>query len=311
MDKNRFIHTKINNRGNISILVIFILIASSLIWILTTNYIKDLMQYNNIIYGYYKSYYLSKAWLELSLTEIWKNWIWFENTINTWDNIISWNFICQNCNFNSSISWNSSFFSKNTWTDSGCDNPIALNTWESFILPLFKQINNWSNFQKLTTFPIFKNMADKIANIELEDISTNKEITIWIFVMSWEDILQDWVFVKTWATNNPNIITNFLSEFETYATNILLWNYNLWYAYKDSSLWLKSFLIFGNSTDNQQSISFCINIKPTIWIADHITLPTSTFYIKSIWNNIEKTIWLEAFLKQPIPEFLIHTYLGS
>ncbi len=301
---------KISNRGNISILVIFILIASSLIWILTTNYVRDLMQYNNIIYWYYKSYYLSKAWLETSLTEISQNWIWFENVISSWDNIISWNFICKNCNFNSNISWNSSYFSKNTWTDSGCNNPISLNTWESFILPLFKQINIWTNYQKLTTQPTYENMADKITNIKLKNISPNKEITMWIFIMSWLDILQDWVFVKTWSTNNINIIDSFLNEFNTYASNISVWNYTLSNAYINSSLWLKSFLLFGNTTDNQQAISFCIKIEPTLWLSQNINLPTSTFYIKNFWNSIEKTIWLEAFLKQPIPEFLSHTYLG-
>lgn len=309
MNKNIFIG--INNKWNISILVIFILIASSLIWILTTNYIRDLMQYNNIIYWYYKSYYLSKAWLEISLTEISHNWIWFENIISSWNNIISWNFICKNCNFNSNISWNSSHFSKNTWTDSGCNNPISLNTWESFILPLFKQINIWTNYQKLTIQPTYQNMADKISNIKFENISPNREITIWIFVMSWLDILQDWVFVKTWSTNNINIINDFLNWFNTYASNISVWSYDLSYAYKENSLWLRSFLLFGNTIETQQAISFCIKVQPTLWLPQIITLPTSTFYLKNIWNNIEKTIWLEAFLKQPIPEFLSHTYLGS
>lgn len=310
MSKIIFRNRKLNNRWNISILVIFILIASSLIWILTTNYIRDLMQYNNIIFGYYKSYYLSKAWLELSLAEISQNWIWFENIINSWDNIISWNFICKNCNFNSNISWNSNYFSKNTWTDSGCTNQISLNTWESFILPLFKQINNWTNYEKLTTQATYKNMADKITNIKFENLSPNKELTMGIFVISWSDILQDWVFVKTWSTNNPNIINDFLNWFNTYANNVSVWSYTLLNAYTNTTLSLKSFLLFGNTTDNQQAISFCIKIQPPMWLWSIITLPTSTFYIKSIWNNFEKTIGLEAFLKQPIPEFLIHTYLG-
>jgi len=300
---------KLNNNWNISILVILILVASSLIWILTTNYIKDLMQYNNIINWYYKSYYLSKAWLELSLTEISNNDIWFENTINSWSNIISWNFICKNCNLNSNISWNSNYFSKNTWTDSGCNNPISLNTWESFILPLFKQINTWTNYQKLTTLATYQNMADKIQNIVFQNISPNKEITIWIFIMSGSDILQDWVFIKTWSTNNPNIINDFLSAFNTYAMNISVWNYTLSNAYTINALGLKSFLLLGNTKDNQQAISFCLKLQAPMWLSQIITLPTSTFYIKSIWNNIEKTIWIEAFLKQPIPEFLSHTYL--
>lgn len=309
MNKKIFPVVKIN-RWNISILVIFVLIASSLIWILTTNYIKDLMQYNNIIYGYYKSYYLSKAGLELQLSEIAQNWIWFENTIQTWDNIVSWNFLCKNCKFNSSILWNAKYFSKNIRKDSGCTNPIVLNTWESFILPLFKQINSWTNYKKLTTLPIYQNMANQAWEIKLEHTSpSNWELTIWIFIMSWEDILQDWVFVKTLTINYPNIINDFLNSFNTYATNILVWNYTLSNAYTNTAMGLKSFLLFGNTKENQQALSFCINIQQP-WLLHAITLPTNTFYIKSIWNNLEKTIGLEAFLKQPIPEFLIHTYLG-
>jgi hypothetical protein len=101
-----------------------------------------------------------------------------------------------------------------------------------------------------------------------------------------------------------------LAAFNAYATNISIWSYTLLNAYTIDSLWLNSFLLFGNTTETQQAISFCVKIEPLVWLPNIITLPTSTFYIKSIWNNIEKTIWLEAFLKQPIPEFLIHTYLG-
>lgn len=300
---------KINNKWNISILVLFILIASSLIWILSTNYIRELMEYNNIIHWYYKSYYLSKAWLEISLTQIQNNWVWFENTINTWDDIIKFNFLCKNCNLYTSISWNSNSFSLNTRTDTWCNNPISLNTWQSFILPLFKQINLGTNYDKLTNSPTYKNMADKLPNIKLKNPSSNKEITIWIIIMSWSDILQDWIFIKTWSTNNPNIITEFKNSFEAYWLDILIWLSNLSNEYKKHSSLLKSFIILWNTKELQTAINFCIDIQSTIWINNDIYLPTSTFYIKSIWKYWTKTISLESFLKQPIPDFLSHTYL--
>ncbi len=298
---------KINNKWNISILVLFILIASSLIWILSTNYIRELMEYNNIIHGYYKSYYLSKAWLEISLTQIQNNWVWFENTINTWDDIVQSNFLCKNCNLYTSISWNSNSFSLNTRTDTWCNNPISLNTWQSFILPLFRQINLGTNYDKLINSPTYKNMADKLPNIKLKTPSPNKEITIWIIIMSWSDILQDWIFIKTWSTNNPNIINDFKNSFEVYWSNIPIWLSNLSNEYKKHSSLLKSFIILWNTKEFQTSINFCVDIQPTLWINEY--LPTSTFYIKGIWKYWTKTISLESFLKQPIPDFLSHTYL--
>jgi len=308
MNKNIFKHKNSRIKWNISILVIFVLIASSLIWILTTNYIRDLMQYNDIIHWYYKSYYLAKAWLEISLTQIWQNWIWFENTINTWNNIVSWNLICKNCSFNSEILWNSDYFSQNTRTESWCITPISLKTGESIILPLFKQVNTWTNYQKLTNSPIYQNMADKISQIQFQNTIPSQEITIWIVIISWQNLLQDGIFVKTGIINDPNIINTFLSNFHNYWANITVWIIPLSTAYKASPT-LKSFLIFGNTKQWQDSVNFCIKIQPQLRPISLIKLPDQTFYIKSIWNNIEKTVWLEAFFKQPIPGFLSHTSL--
>ena len=47
--------------GNISILVIFVLLASSLLGILSMNFVQQMMQQSTIVNSYYKTYYLSKA----------------------------------------------------------------------------------------------------------------------------------------------------------------------------------------------------------------------------------------------------------
>lgn len=303
MNKNKF-------NWNISILVIFVLLASSLIWILSTNFIRDLLNYNDTISNHYKLYYLSKAWLETSLTQIVNNWIWFENTINSWDDIVVSNIECNNtCNFSSRIKWTSNYISNSIQEQNWCNNPIILNTWESIIIPLFKQINSWSNFNKLTTNPQYKNMALYVPNIQLENITVNKILTIWMFVISWEQLLEDWLFIQTWSTDNSNIISDFLQSFSNYASNIEIWWNNLNNLYKNINSQLKSFLIFWNS-ENNQNISFCIKINPNQNPYEEITLATQSFHINSISNKNQNSIWLEAFLKQPIPQFLIHTYLN-
>ncbi|MCF7834955.1 hypothetical protein K9M48_02770 [Candidatus Gracilibacteria bacterium] len=300
---------KNNLNGNISILVIFVLLASSLIGILSTNFIRDLFNYNNTISNHYKGYYLSKAGLELSLTEISNNGIGFENKVNTGDDIILSNFDCaNNCNFLTEIKGTSNYISNSIQAQSGCNSPIILNTGESIIIPLFKQINTGSNFEKLTTTLQYQNIAQYMTNINLENITANRELSIGIFIISGDQLLENGLFIQTGSTNNNNIINSFLQSFINYASNIEIGGNTLNNLYIDNNSSLKSFLIFGNSMENND-ISFCIKISPNLNPYQEITFPTQSFYIKSIANINTSSIGLEALLKQAIPQFLIHTYL--
>jgi hypothetical protein len=56
-------------KGNISLLVIFILLGSALIALLAMSQIKNLMRYGATTSNYFKAYYLAKAGLELAITE--------------------------------------------------------------------------------------------------------------------------------------------------------------------------------------------------------------------------------------------------
>ncbi len=57
-------------KGNISLLFIFILLASSTIVILAMTQIRHLMEYGETAFDYFKTYYLGRAGLELALTEV-------------------------------------------------------------------------------------------------------------------------------------------------------------------------------------------------------------------------------------------------
>jgi ABC-type microcin C transport system permease subunit YejE len=65
--------SKIRNKrlkGNISLLVILILLASSVIALLSINQIQRLISYGNMTFNYFRAFYLAKAGTELGLTEV-------------------------------------------------------------------------------------------------------------------------------------------------------------------------------------------------------------------------------------------------
>jgi len=52
------------------LLVIFVLLASSLIALLAMSQLQHLMSYGNQTFNFFRAHYLAKAGLELSLTEV-------------------------------------------------------------------------------------------------------------------------------------------------------------------------------------------------------------------------------------------------
>jgi len=97
--------SKIRNKrlkGNVSLLVILILLASSVIALLSISQIQHLITYWNMTFNYFRAFYLAKAWTELGLTEVYNRENWFEdeikNEINSdgtvnFDSIIAKNFL--------------------------------------------------------------------------------------------------------------------------------------------------------------------------------------------------------------------------
>jgi|GEM_PF-5054546 len=67
------------------------------------HFVKQMMSYTSQINDYYKSYYISKAGLELALTEIDNAGIGFFRDSNDQDDIFEQNFDCSNCDLDLSI----------------------------------------------------------------------------------------------------------------------------------------------------------------------------------------------------------------
>jgi len=301
-------------KWNISILVMFVLLASSLIGVLTINFVQQMMKNSNYILSYYKSYYITKAWIELALTEISSRWIWFEFSTNTWDAIISSNFSCYpNCNFYSNIIWKSSHLSQKFQQWTGCQNPFILNSGDSLILPLFKENTLETHFDIFDSPIEYTNFSSNIRNLSIQTTGLDQKISLWFMITSWsslsQEIYSNWIFFKKW-TLTDTFIQDFFTQFENYRS----WLSNDDPHLSDANIFLsqdannyKNYFIISNIQSD--SISFCLDIPINPNQVENF-LPTNNFYIKSVWDYWNQIIWLEAFYKQPIPDFLLNTYLN-
>lgn len=296
-----------NKKWNISILVIFILLASSLIWILTSNYVRELLSYSDGISKYYKTYYISKWWLELALAQINNRGVWFQYTISSWNDISYSNFL---------FTWASSFVSDVHWVDpkisksfdqsTWCKYPFSLSGGDSVVLPLFKDIFNWSVADSLTWKIEYRNLAFNLKYAKVKTDDMNKKINLWIIFLSGSDIHDQWFFFKSFLLNESSI-SDFIKQFESYARDIFIGNRSLVDYYQKDEVfqdnYMRSYLVLSNP-QNQSNVKFCISVDEQIWNLWNNVLALPYYYVKVTWKTADFLLWLDSQISQPIPSFL-------
>lgn len=295
--------------GNISILVIFVLLASSLLGVLSLNFVQQMMKQSSLIHSYYKSYYLAKAGIELWLSEISSRGVWFDQILSTGDAFFSGNFLCgKNCNLSLSISWTSSSLTKKFWLDTGCQYPYMLSWWESFALPLFADATPWSVVDMFTTGIVYENITDVFHgdNIEIEnvsDISSDNDIIFWVLILSGQDVRENGMYVTSGTLDTASLIA-FRKSFEEHIPILdsMLTNY-----FSDTFIanGHTMYLLISNATDTQQS--FCIHsTSSSLTVAK--PLPADTFFFQSVGSYGNQQAALDASYAQPIPGYLFSSY---
>jgi len=299
--KNRITKKK---SWNISILVIFILLASGIIGILTMYFVRQILHYNGTVLSYYKSYYLAQAGLELSLAQTTYRKIWFEYSVHSWDAIIQENFDCYACNFETTISGNTNYLSKSFLPVETCTEDIAfsLSAGESLVLPLYKD-----SYKKVSQSNVFwelrtKNLLSLSSRIFIDFVGEQPEEMLVSITTSGEFITLSKKYPDT--ENNTDLDRNTINEFLQYdgfpseeGINKRCWSS------------LKNYLIIWNPSVWEQKLQFCLrtenmdNQRPLL-------LPTEFSYIRSIGNYGTRSLWLEAIYQHKVlPSFLGHTTL--
>lgn len=294
-------------RWNISILVIFVLLASSLLGILSMNFVQQMMKQSAVVNSYYKAYYLSKAWIELGLVQINHRGIGFEYAVNTGDAIVRDNFLpALNFNISTTISGTASLLSKKFRQGSGCEYPYALSGGDSLIVPLFREVYSWPVAGTFETWIDYQNLAGLFKNdkIQIQNISSPDRVTFGLLILSGEELYENGVFFKSWSLSTASL-NEFRIAFENYMTEV---DRNFSNYYGSSQLIENGFKIYfmiSNTASVEQS--FCLQTISNPLEALEV-LPTDTFFLQSQASYGNQQVALDASYAQPIPSFLFSTY---
>ena len=259
-----------NPKGNIILLALFVLFASSLIGLLISMMMRGFLRYSEDIASYQKASYLAKAGAEVwfLLTNTTK--ANFDYTLGKEDKakILNnftckrekeENWICPDFNLNLEITW-----LWDTLNNCSNDNPITSNdklitlSWgQSIIIPAFyaTEVGLWWNQMGQV----------KISTIAIEWDSNSLKKTI-----------------ATYDQNN----TLTLKEWEEWEK----WNREKWNGEKSNT---NSYFILSNTW--QTTIQICPSWK---------NIPQENIKILSTATFRDKTIWKEYLSTQKLPDFL-------
>lgn len=268
------------------------------------NYINQIIYSAENVFSYYKSYYITNAWLELLTVQAKNRWIWFENNIWTGSDIFTQNFLCENCDFEASIVGRTKTISKEFWKWTWCISPIDLSQWESVLIPLFADSFSGSFLDSLNEDSMDKwdNLSDTLESLNLEiNEWLWQEVNIWILIMSWWDLRENGLFSRT-RKIKPDLILEFLDLWiknAEWIQPLVTSSQTLDNLYKTKEYPFRNYLIIANNTLDKET-SFCIN-SPT-------PIATDNFFIRSNGRYNDQTLWLELLYKQPIPWFLLNSF---
>lgn len=276
---------KIRNKrlkGNISLLVILILLASSVISLLSINQIQRLLTYWNMTFNYFRAFYLAKAWTELWLTEVYNSGDGFTYSISGDNSIIQnnlvWIYTWFNPYFKMSITWEFLYLTDDIRESNNCsdENKIKLATWAWIMLSLFSDKTNDLN----------KILSDKhsdkrlnpllnFRNLSLYRLSGDSELTYAFFTYAkdeaWDEFMED-IIVSNWGT-----LQDFLKDKNIGSNN--------WY------------LTIKNSWNN--SVEFCINMVDE-------PIPYSNFLVTVFWHYGDMEVGLQSIVKKWVPDWTLN-----
>ena len=273
--------TKIRNkklRGNVSLLVILILLASSVISLLSINQIQRLMTYGNMTSNYFRAFYIAKAGTELWLTEVYNRWNGF-NQVLSGDFITTWNFLSGyewfDPHFTMTITWSFATLTNDIRNPECSDeNKIRLTSWAGIMLSLFSdETNGLENI--LSDNKSFKSLDD-FKNLLLShkswDSELTSELTFAFFTYDDKGDMQN-IIVEKW-----NDLKKFLNDKEI-STN------QKWY------------LTIKNSWT--EDVEFCITMN-------NEPIPYSDSLITVFWHYGDMEVWLQSIVKKWVPDWTLN-----
>jgi hypothetical protein len=311
--------------GNMSLIMLFVLAIGSLIGLMSTNFIQDMISSTWSLRDFYQSYYISKWGIELWILSVNSYDYGFEDSLTGTEDIIRKNLHCKkNCNLSLKISsrvrpqdnfpiifWSTPEAIDNCSNLSHNNTIIHLSGWASYVLPLFgderKLATNSSNFINLLETPYHLQIMP-----ESSSSSSNNGIGIGIALWSW--FKNQYEQLPTSGKQELYItgyiwdisINNFLYNSNAIIPNIGAQNpQNIAMSFWSSNDLLIqenfNYLFITNLGEN--TYSFCLKAEQK---ANWYTLDNAL--VTSIASYGKTTIWLQANIKKPLPDYVINSY---
>ena len=265
-------------RGNITILALFILLASSLIWVLIWLVMKNFIKYSKEISDYEKVNYLAKAGTELWLAIVGSRGVGFSYSISSGDSALMHNFSCENpqksrdeCLWKPAFSLEISGLAKTKWElpwiAEDCkipENSTEVWPWFSVIVPLF---------------------SDQEATSSVAE-ALQPNTTVHPF--NFNDLSMYWAGERKFGilAFNKNDSSLKIRKWEGDAW--ALHNGNLFYG-------LENYLIIANTSQQPQKL--CLE-------SNTVSIPQEEAKIMSIGSFWEKQLGTETFIAKKLPSFL-------
>ena len=279
---------KIRNKrlkGNVSLLVILILLASSVISLLSINQIQRLLSYGNMTFNYFRAFYLAKAWTELWLTEVYNRWDGFSHRVDSWNIIISGNLVWIYTGFepyfDMTITW--SFY---TLTDdikySSCEwNKIRLTSGAGIMLPLFSD-DAWNKEVNM----ILSDYSWVNKDSEFENLSFDDSVH-WEW---WSNSFTFWLFDYDDNGNMNNIVVTGWSDLKNFLQENI----------GTMDIESRKYLTIKNPWTWNEVAEFCIKNN------DNKLIPYSDFLITVFWHYGDMEVWIQSVVKKWVPDWTLN-----
>jgi len=272
---------KIRNKklkGNVSLLVIFILLASSVISLLSINQIQRLLTYGNMTFDYFRAFYLAKAWTELGLTEVYNRWDGFNHRVESWSAIITWNLLPEYAwfdpYFDMTITWSFEYLTDDIRESDKCSegNKIKLIPWAWIMLSLFSDKTKWIN--KILSGS--KNLVNLEGINNLSITNPDSSLTFAFFTYNNSDEMED-IVVKEWWDLSSFLSNNAKPLINSKAT--------------------KKYLTIKNSWD--KDVEFCVTMGGKL-------IPYSDSLITVFWHYGDMEVGLQSVVKKWVPDWMLN-----
>ena len=274
-------------KGNVSLLVILILLASSVITLLSISQIQHLITYWNLTFNYFRAFYLAKAWTELGLTEVYNRENGFQDKIENkvkedgsveFDDIITRNFLWNDKEyewakpyFNMEIKSRYSKITDDIRDETCKGNEIVLKKWEWIVLSLF--IDNTSGIKRILD-PNNPKIDPYKGTLSFENINLNwKNITLWGLTYKKDDM--SYINVQ----NTPGNLVSFM---------------------KNIKFGDKQYLTIKNPGISSDDVKFCIK---EVYGKE---IPYSHYLIDVQWHYGDLEVWLQSVVKKDIPSWALN-----